>query len=78
MTPSALILDFGEVLTKPQPRRCDPAIYRASLERLDTPASPALFADDRSENPRGAEAILQTYHVTGDSSIDGLKRILEL
>ena len=69
-----VVVSYEVGLCKP-----DPAIYRACLERLGAPAERTLFVDDRTENLRGAESIgLQTYHFTGDGSIDGLRRVLEL
>lgn len=57
----------------------NPAIYRTCLDRLGVPAESALFVDDRPENLRGAESVgLQTYHFTGEGSVGGLKRVLDL
>jgi putative hydrolase of the HAD superfamily len=70
----AVLVSYEVGLCKP-----DPAIYRACLERVGVEAGQALFVDDRVENLRGAESVgLQTYHFTGDSSISGLKRILQI
>jgi putative hydrolase of the HAD superfamily len=72
---------FDVVIVSCEVGRCkpDPAIYQMCLERLQTPADLTLFVDDRMENLQAAEAVgLRTVRFTGDESLPGLRRLLDL
>jgi putative hydrolase of the HAD superfamily len=72
---------FDVVIVSCEVGRCkpDPEIYRMCLDRLQTPANLTLFVDDRMENLQAAEAVgLRTLRFTGDESVPGLRRLLDL